>query len=97
MRKFSDFAEEEKPLDGAKARLDDLLNQEVLVTGCKIRGSKYKEKGSGKCLTLQVERGGERMVVFTGSSVLIEQMEKYGPQIPFLTVVKKIDRYYTLT
>jgi len=36
-------------------------------------------------------------VLFTGSDVLIEQMEKYGDQIPFAATIKKIDRYYTLS
>jgi len=41
--------------------------------------------------------GGEKRVFFTGSDILIEQMEKYGSEIPFLTTIKKIDRYYTFT
>jgi hypothetical protein len=36
-------------------------------------------------------------VVFTGSDVLIGQVEKYADQIPFLTTIKKINRYYTMT
>jgi hypothetical protein len=51
----------------------------------------------GKCLALQVEINGDRRVVFTGSDVLIGQLERYGEQIPFLAVVRKIDRYYTLS
>lgn len=96
-RRFSDFAEEEQPLEGGKLRLDDLVNREVLVTGHKIRSSKYKDKGSGKCLTLQVEVDGETHIAFTGSSVLIDQLERYRDQIPFLATIKKIDRYYTFT
>jgi hypothetical protein len=36
-------------------------------------------------------------VVFTGSSVLVEQMEKYGGKVPFVATIKRVDRYYTLS
>jgi hypothetical protein len=36
-------------------------------------------------------------VLFTGSDVLIEQMQKYGDQISFAATIKKIDRYFILT
>jgi len=39
----------------------------------------------------------DRKVVFTGSDVLIEQMERYGEEIPFVATIKKVDRYYTLS
>jgi len=26
---------------------------------------------------------------------LIRQMEKYGHEVPFLTMIKKVNRYYT--
>jgi len=29
--------------------------------------------------------------------VLIDQLEKYGNEIPFTATIKKIDRYYTLS
>ena len=30
-------------------------------------------------------------------SDIIEQLEKYGEKIPFMTTVTKIDKYFTLT
>lgn len=95
--KFSDFAQERLPLDGDKIRLDEVINRELLITGYSIKRSKYDKNNSGKCLTLQIELDQDRRVVFTGSDVLIEQMEKYGDHVPFLATIKKIDRYYTLT
>lgn len=47
--------------------------------------------------SLQFELDGDRRVLFTGSDVLIEQVETYGDQIPFAATIKKIDRYYTLS
>lgn len=97
-KRFSDFADEPKPLDGEKIKIDEILNREVEVTGYKIGNSQYSKNKSGKYLTLQVVAEGlGTRIVFSGSDVLIGQVEKYGHEIPFLTVIKKINRYYTLT
>jgi len=56
VQRFSDFAEEHGPLEGDKARLDAILNHEVLITGYRVQASKYGGKNkSGKCLTVQFE------------------------------------------
>lgn len=99
-RRFSDFAEEKGPLEGDKVKLDSILNYEILVVGYRIQNSKYKEKNnSGKYLIIQFcnPDDQERKVFFTGSDVLIEQMEKYGHKVPFLTTIKKVDKYYTFS
>lgn len=97
MKRFSDFAKDDAGLDGDKLRIDDALNIELLVTGYRLTPSKYEKNKSGKCLTLQVEIEGRRRVIFTGSDVLVSQLEKYGDEIPFNATIKKIDRYYTLS
>lgn len=85
-------------MDGDKVRIDSVLNQEVRIIGHRITASKYTKNNSGKCLTLQFEnKNGERRVLFTGSDVLIHQMNRYGDEIPFSATIKKIDRYYTLS
>lgn len=96
---FKDFAEESRPLDGAKLKIDEILNQQVIVTGYNIRSSKYSKNKSEKCLTMQFKKhaDAEPNILFTGSDVLIDQFEKYGEKIPFTTIIKKIDRYYTLS
>lgn len=97
MKRFADFAESPNVLDGAKIRIDDLLNQELTVIGCAVKDSKFSKNQSGKYLTLQVKINDERRVLFTGSDVLINQMLKYGEQMPFEAIIKKVDRFYTLT
>lgn len=95
MHKFSDFAEDCSPLTGDKISLDKILNKEIKITGYKIRASKFKDKNP-KCLTVQFEDSiGEKRVFFSGSTVLIEQLEKYGDKIPFVTTIQKIGNYYT--
>lgn len=97
MKKFSDFAQERTVLDGPKLPIDDVTNRDMVVTGYKIAKSKYGKNTSGMCLTLQFQFVGcdDKNVIFTGSDVLIEQMERYGEEVPFQTVIRKIDKYYT--
>jgi hypothetical protein len=78
-------------------RLDDVVDHEITVTGCNIRQSKYSKNVSGKYLTLQFQIDGQTRVTFTGSDVLIGQMERYEQEIPFVATIKRINRYYTLS
>lgn len=96
-KRFSDFAREASPLDGAKVKIDEVVNKEILVIGRRFKESKFSRTNSPKCLIIQFVMDGERYVLFTGSTVLIEQMEKYQHEIPFLTTIKRIDRYYTFS
>lgn|SRR3990167_3436363 len=98
MKRFSDFCDE-KILDGDKIKIDDILNEEIVIYNYRVRESRYSKNESGKYLTLQISMKGNmgKKVVFTGSDVLIEQMERYGSNLPFEAVIRKINRYYTLT
>jgi len=93
MKRFSDFSKEEI-LDGDKIKIDDVLNKEINIIGCSIKSSKLKD---GKYLTLQIEFNGEKYVIFTGSGVLIDQIEKYKSEMPFMTTIRKINKYYSFT
>lgn len=92
--KFSDFADEEVGLEGDKKKIEEILNKEILVIGHRIGKSKYKDKNY---LTLQFENGGDKYIVFTGSGVLIKQVQKYEDKIPFHTTIKKVNSYFTMT
>ena len=45
---FSDYVTD-KTLDGDKVRIDDILNQEIVITGYNVSESKYKKGGSEIC------------------------------------------------
>jgi len=97
-KRFSDFAVAHQPLDGTKCSINEVLNREIQVLGYKLKESKYRDgSGSGQCLTLQFELDGDRMVLFTGSQVLSEQIQAYQHEIPFYATIKKIDRFFTLS
>lgn len=99
MSKFSDFATGESPLDGAKERIDDLLNKVIIIFGYRIQDSKYSKNKSGKYVIVQFRytEEGDPHVFFSGLDVIIDQMEKYKEHIPFTCTIKKINRYYTLS
>ena len=98
MKRFSDFAETPKVLDGKKAKIEDVVDKEIQIIGYRIEKSKYSGKAE-MCLTIQFEYPEQegRYVIFTGSTVLLEQFEKYGEEIPFLTTIRKVDKFFTLS
>lgn len=95
MERYSDFAEEKQALEGDKINIEGILNKEIVINGYRLNKSKY-DQGSGKCLTIQIEVNGETKVVFTGSTVLINQIERYKDKIPFIATIKNVNKYYTL-
>lgn len=99
MQRFSEFAQEDRPLDGEKRRIEDVLNQEIMIKDARITESKYAEENENRkrVATIQLEMDGSTYVAFTGSGVLIKQLEKYRDYMPFIATIKKIDRYYTFS
>jgi RNA-directed DNA polymerase len=74
-----------------------IINRKTLIIGFRLSDSKYSKNNNSQCLTLHIEMDGKRYVVFTGSVILIEQIEKYKEEIPFLATIKQIDKYYTFS
>lgn len=96
---FSDFATDEQVLEGDKVKIESLLNKEIIVLRYKIRDSKYSDN-SKMCVTVQFcepDNQSVKKIFFTGSTVIQDLLEKYKEQLPFKTVIKKIDRYFTFT
>ncbi len=97
MKKFSDFATEEVLLIGDKVKIEDILGKEIIITGYRIRESKFNDRDHGKCITIQFTVDGIQKILFTGSEVLMNQIEKYKEEIPFSTIIIKNQRYYTFS
>ena len=97
VKKFSDFAQDENILEGEKQNIASILNKEIMVTGYRIKNSKYAKSNYEKCLSLQFELDGIKFVAFTGSNVLIDQIEKYKDEIPFVATIIKINKYFTFS
>lgn len=92
--RFSDFADEVKSLEGDKKKIQDILNKEILITDFKIKDS--KQHSNTQYITIQFKIEGVYYIVFTGSKILMEQLEKYKDNLPYYVIIKKIDKYYTL-
>lgn len=95
MRKFSDFAKVCVPLEGDKLKIAEVLNKDIVVLSYQIKQSKKRE--GTQYITLQVEMDGKKYIVFTGSHVLISQAEEYSKHMPFETIIKKINDFYSFT
>lgn len=96
MNAFKDFqiTSSRVAFTGDKIKIDRILNREIVVHDYKIEKSKF-EKASGKCLFLQIEIGQTKHVVFTGSTGLMDQIEKVPrDKLPFkTTIVKENERF----
>lgn len=99
MKRFSDFAKTRTQLPGDKVSIDDILNKEIIILDFRIYKSKYKKNNSGEYLTIQFRYvdTDKRFVVFTGSDVLINQANEYADEVPFQTIIVKVDKYYTFS
>jgi hypothetical protein len=102
MNKFSDFADTSisPVMDGKKLSLDDILDKEILVLRYMIKKSKFSEAKNPDCLTVQFaypENENAHFVFFSGSSVLMQQLEKYQDKLPFSATIKKVGKYYTFS
>ena len=99
MKKFSDFSSEGDVFDGEKMKLATLLDKEICILQYKIRRSKYQDKHENYVIVqfTDTDENGEHKIFFTGSGVVMEQLEKYEDELPFQTTLKKIDKYLTLS
>lgn len=95
-----DLVPEHNTLEGSKVKIDSILNLPLTFTGWELRESKHKKDGAEHCLTLQFDMNGIKHVVFTGSNVLIEQVNQFGAALPadsprcFRAKIVKIGNYY---
>ena len=86
----------EKGFEGDKVKIARILNREIVVHKFKIEDSKiFKEKGTGKCLQLQISIGNEKHVVFTSASGLIDQINQVTEKnLPFTaTIIQDGERF----
>jgi hypothetical protein len=100
MREFKDFGiqVEIRSFTGDKIDIDRILNRPISILEYKIGPSKFKDKGNGKCLTLQIQLGDEIRIVFTSGSALMDVLERVPKDnFPFSTIIVKNDRRLIFT
>lgn len=93
MNKFSDFAEEK--FIGEKIKISKVLNKEIKVLAFQVNKSKIEKDGF--YIQMQIEVDDERKVLFTNSSVLKDQLEKYKDNLPFITTTIQPKKYFSFS
>lgn len=98
MHSFKDFNIKPKinSFTGDKIAVQKLFNLNIKVLDFKIEPS--RQKSGTELLTLQIEKSGEKRIVFTGSKVMIDQIKRVpDDKFPFSTVIKGDNDYYEFT
>lgn len=94
---FSSFAKDQLPMPGTKKHIEDVLDKQILVVDYKVRKSKKREDSN--CLQLQFIYNDEVCVLFTGSSVLLDQINIIADKTsgPFYVTITRIHKYYSFS
>lgn len=98
MHSFKDFniAPKVNAFVGEKINVQKLFNLTITVLAFKVEPS--KQKAGTELLTLQIIKGTEKRIVFTGSKVLIDQIKKVPHDgFPFTAVIRGDNDYYEFT
>ena len=96
MNKFQDFAIKPRATAfvGDKIKVKNLFDQPIKVLAFKVEPS-IKKPGTDY-LTVQIEKAGDKRVFFSGSKVLIDQIQQVANEnFPFETVIKGDNDRYT--
>ncbi len=76
--------------------MSKILNKQIVVHAYKIEDSKvFRDRGTGKCLHLQISLNNDKHVVFTSSSGLISEIQQVDPgDFPFMaTIIQEDERF----
>ncbi len=93
LKNFKDLGvkPQQKAFTGDKIKLEKIMNTEITVHECKVEPSK---KNEGQCLHMQIEYKGEKRVVFTGATALIDVVRQLPTDAyPFTTTIVKNERF----
>lgn len=97
MKKFSELGVEglKNLFVGDKIKIVKILNCEIIVHAYKIEDSKFPKNKSGKVLTLQIEIDSEKKIIFTGSDVLLSQIQQIKDEdFPFIATIVKNNEHF---
>ena len=98
MKNFKEFGITitDKKFSGDKIKIFNVLEREIIVLDHKIEAS--TQKAGTEFLTMQIQLNGEKRIVFTGSTGLMNAI-KQVPQdeFPFVTTIVKRNEHYQFT
>ena len=77
MKSFKDLnITTEIPMTGDKIKISKVLNRLIVLLDYQLSESKFDNSKSNKCLKIQIMYEDEKRIIFSGSSVLIRQIEQ---------------------
>lgn len=76
---------------GDKIKISKIIGNEIVVHAFKIEDSKiFKDRGTGKCLHIQISINGEKHILFTSAGGLIDAIQQIPEDgFPFTTTIIK--------
>ena len=103
MTQFSDLKidTDSKCFEGDSISIERVFNEPITVIDFKIKDTKIErniEKGLTKCLHLSIIHKGEKRLIFTGSTGLMDVIQKIPKDsFPFTTTIKKEYKRFIFT
>ena len=86
------------PMSGEKIKINRIVNKEIEVVDFELNASKFNADKCHKCLKLQIKIDGELRIVFTGSTMLIQAVQKIQKSmLPFKTTIIETNGFYQFT
>lgn len=80
---------------GDKVKIAKIMNRQIIIHDSRLEESKYPKNKSGKVLILQLEVDGTKHVLFTGSDVLISQIQHVKKEdYPFIATIVKEGEHF---
>jgi len=93
MNSFSAFKIQikDRAFVGDKIKISKIIDKEIVVHDFKIEDSKiFKDRGTGKCLHIQISINGEKHILFTSAGGLIDAIQQVPEDgFPFSTIIIK--------
>jgi hypothetical protein len=85
-----------KTFVGEKIKVKNIINVQIKVIDFKIEPS--KQKPGTDLLTVQIEWKGDQRIFFTGSTILMDQIQRVPKaKFPFTTTIINDNSYYEFT
>jgi hypothetical protein len=101
MNSFSQFniKQTQKAFEGDKIKISKVLDKEIVIHNYKIEDSKvFKDRGTGKCLHLQISINDSKHIVFTSAGGLIETIQQVPENsFPFSTIIIEENERFKFT
>lgn len=80
---------------GDKISVKKVLNKEIMIERYEIQKSNFMDFKNDKRLCLQIVLGGEKRIIFIGSSYLMSMIQKVDKDdFPFKTIIVEIEERY---